>query len=75
MSAAYTKAIGSYTDMRIYLAPVKVDMNNKKKLIENAENLLKEVCTEVICVDTGFVITDENSEKTNEEGRYSNASR
>lgn len=68
-SAAYMKAIGSYTGIRIYLSPVSVAELDTKSLLEKAMDNLKEQYSKVICVDTGFSIIRQDGRKNTCEGR------
>lgn len=59
--AAYLKAVGQYTDMRIYVKPA--DFND----ITTDDIMIK--CNKAICIDTGFTIVYENGEILDDVGR------
>lgn len=59
--AAYLKAVGQYTDMRIYVKPA--GFND----ITIDDIMVK--CNKAICIDTGFTIVYENGEFLDDVGR------
>lgn len=59
--AAYLKAVGQYTDMRIYVKPA--GFND----ITIDDIMIK--CNKAICIDTGFTIVYENGEFLDDVGR------
>ena len=59
--AAYLKAVGQYTDMRIYVKPV--GFND----ITIDDIMVK--CHKAICIDTGFTVVYENGEFLDDVGR------
>ncbi len=69
ITAAYAKAIGSYTGIRVYLSPVMADINGEKALLEKALERLSSECRTAISVKTDFVLTDQEGERTDDTGR------
>lgn len=59
-TAAYLKAIAGYTGLRIYVKPVWMKREDKKSLIQEVFNRVKENRSRAICVDTGYTVVYEN---------------
>ena len=59
-TAAYLKAISGYTGLRIYVRPVWMKGADKKRLIQDVFDRVKENCSSAICVDTGYTVVYEN---------------
>lgn len=58
--AAYLKAVGQYTDMRIYVKPAGFN--------DISINDIKAKCHKAICIDTSFTIAYENGETLDDVG-------
>jgi len=70
ISAAYAKAIGSYTGMRVYLSPVMMDIDCEENLLQDVLDKLGGACKMAISVQTDFILTEENGEKTGDIGHF-----
>lgn len=70
LCAAYLKAIGQYTGIRIYVKPLCTKELNKK-YFDGGQELVKltEHCNKAISVDTGFSIVYENGVTLDDVGR------
>ncbi len=58
--AAYLKAVGQYTGMRIYVKPAGLKIQKGDQALIQAYESLKETCDKAICVDTGFSLVHED---------------
>lgn len=58
--AAYLKAVGQYTDMRIYVKPTGFN--------DIAANDIMAMCHKAICIDTSFTVVYENGETLDDVG-------
>lgn len=68
-TAAYLKAISGYTGLRIYVRPVWMKRADKKRLIQDVFDRVKENCSSAICVDTGYTVVYENGSTMEDVGR------
>lgn len=68
--ASYMNAMGSYTNIRIYVTPVNVKFGNAKELVETALKNLNLCCNEAICVDTGLSVIDLNGDGLRNVGHF-----
>lgn len=62
IAAAYTKAIGAYTGMRLFLSPAMVGMDQVGSLMSFAASHYNISNDMVICVDTSFCAADAGTE-------------
>lgn len=59
--AAYLKAVGQYTDMRIYVKPAGINDITESDIVTK--------CHKAICIDTGFNVIYENGDILDDVGR------
>lgn len=69
LCAAYLKAVGRYTGIRLFVKPSGMQINEKDTIISSAADNTAGNCKMAICVDTGFSIVYENGESMNDVGR------
>lgn len=60
IAAAYLKAIGEYTGIRIFVKPVWLKIKPENEMIEEIMHRLDKACQKVINVDTSYSVVYEN---------------
>lgn len=66
--AAYLKAIGSYTGLRLYVKPSNINIHKNENVAKREYRRLMEKCNKAISVDTSFDIVTEDGEVTKDVG-------
>ena len=67
--AAYLKAIGQYTGLRLYVKPSSINIHQNEEMARKEYLKLMSNCNKAICVDTSFDIVTENGEVVKDVGR------
>lgn len=67
-SAAYLKAVGKYTGLRIFVKPVWTKFENRKELIAEVLKRAEKRFSKVVCVDAAYAIVYENGGKREDVG-------
>ena len=68
LCAAYLKAVGQYTGIRLYVKPAGIKIKETDGIIKQTIDKLTSDCKKAICVDTGFSIVYENGEVIDDVG-------
>lgn len=69
LSAAYMKAISSYTGLRIYMSPRMVFLNKEPYFLRDMMAELESVTEQAISIETSFMLLDNNGGRTQDAGQ------
>lgn len=67
-SAAYLKAVGQYTGLRIFVKPVWTKFENRNELISEVLERSEKRFSKVVCVEAAYTIVYENGGKREDVG-------
>ena len=66
--AAYLKAVGQYTGIRMYVKPAGLEIQKGNITLKQAYERIDDSCHKAICVDTGFSIAYDNKKVIDDVG-------